>query len=254
VKNKLRFLWYQASFDHVVLLLLSISGVIWLASAGQVRIVSIGAFVVLIIVFAVHLVVEWLRGSKGDTLECHRRQETMSRLVELANRMHVRLHPTKSLEIVPGLRNAKAKSRPFFSGLRVRFVGTVQVCCTILCGLEGPALEGVLAHELAHFKRRHLAKALLSLLAFVPMSVHGFVSESMPLILVLPSFAVFGFVISVVSWHNEYEADAVAAEYVGKEQMAYALEQVAQLLHKRRDSFTHPSFRRRVSRLLSDGK
>jgi Zn-dependent protease with chaperone function len=84
------------------------------------------------------------------------------------------------------------------------------------------------------------------------MLVYGLVSRSVAVIPVLLSFAVFGLVISLISWHNEYEADAVAAEYVGKECMVYALEQVAQLLHRRRDTYTHPSFKRRISRLLSD--
>lgn len=251
MKNKFKYLYYQASFDHLVLLLLCISLVIGLVWAGQVRIVSLGVFVVLMIVFCVRLIGEGPRDSHKTSSECLRGQETMSILVELSNRMHVRLHPTKSLEIVPGLRNAKARSRPFFSGPRVHFGGTVQICCTILCGLESPALGGVLAHELAHLKRRHLSKALLSFLSFIPILVYGLVSRSVTLIPILLSCAVFGFVISLVSWHNEYEADAVAAEYVGKEQMAYALEQVAQLLHRRRDTYTHPSFKRRISRLLS---
>jgi Zn-dependent protease with chaperone function len=176
----------------------------------------------------------------------------MGIMVGLAHEMHVELHPRKSLEIVPGLRNARALPRPFFSGLRLHYGGTVQICCTLLCGLDGPALGGVLAHELAHLKRRHQAKALLSLLAFGPISVYVLVSGLVAAIPILLSFAVFGLVISLISWQSEYEADAVAALYVGEKRMAYALEQVAQLLHRRRDTFTHPSFRRRVSRLLSD--
>ena len=252
MKNKFKYLYYQASFDHLVLLLLSISLIIGLVSVGQVQIVSMGVFVVLIIVLCVHLVVEGPWDRQKSSSECLRGPETMSILVELANRMNVRLHPTKSLKIVPGLRNAKATPCPFLSGFRVHFGGTVQICCTMLCGLEGPALGGVLAHELAHLKRRHLAKVLLSLLAFIPILVYGLVSRSVAGIPILLSFAIFGLVISLISWQTEYEADAVAAEYVGKERMAYALEQVAQLLHRHRDTFTHPSFKRRISRLLSE--
>jgi Zn-dependent protease with chaperone function len=177
----------------------------------------------------------------------------MNTMVELANRMDVKLHPTKSLEIVPGLRNAKSAPCPFFSGHKVRFGGTVQIGCTILCGLTNPALKSVLAHELAHLRRRHLKKSLLSLIVFVPVLVYGFLSGSMPpIISIFLTLTVWALVFSLISWRNEYEADAVGAEYVGKKPMADALEEIARLLHRTRDTVTHPSFKKRRSRLLSD--
>lgn len=252
MKNEFKCRYYHASCDRLLLLLLSISLIVGLVSAGQVWIVSMGVSFVLMIVFCVRLLVEKPRDSHRSSSECLRKQEAMNALVGLANRMHVRLHPTKSLEMVPGLRNAKARPCLFFSGRRVHCGGRVQICCTVLCGLEGLALEGVLAHELAHLKKRHLAKALLPVLALAPVLIHQLVSTAVACTPMLLSFTVFGLLISLVSWHNEYEADAVAADYVGKERMAYALERVEELLHRRRDTLSHPSFKRRISRLVSD--
>ena len=258
VKNKFKYLYYQASFDHLALLFLSISLVIGLVSAGRVQIISIVVFVVLIIVvlvrLVIHLAVERYRDRDRGTSECHRRQETLSIMVELASRMKVRLHPTRPLEIVPGLRNAKAVPHLFRSGLRVDYGGGVQICCTMLCRLEGSALEGVLAHELAHLKKRHQARMLLSSLVFAPIVIYTIASWSVAIIPISLSCAVFGLVYSLISWQSEYEADAVAAEYVGERRMADALEQVGQVLHKRRDTFTHPSLKKRISRLLLNGE
>jgi Zn-dependent protease with chaperone function len=177
-------------------------------------------------------------------------------MTKLANEMNVRLHPTKSLEITPEFRGAS--SAPwFFSGYKVHFRGRVRIGCTILCGLDDLALKGILAHELAHLRKRHSVKGLPSLLLFVPVLVYWIVSKSTPIIPILLTFAIGTLVFSLVSWHHEYEADAVAAEYVGKEyvgkkDMAYALEQVARLMYRPGDTLAHPSFKKRISRLLSE--
>ena len=253
VKDIFKYLYYRASFDRLIILLASVSLVVALVSAGQIKTTSIRIFFILIIILFIHLTVSyWPRNSHKSSSDCHRGQKTMIILVELANRMDVKLHPTKSLEIVPELRNARAAPRPFFSGHKVHFGGTVQIGCTILCGLNNPALKSILAHELAHLKKRHSVKLLLSLLVFIPMLVYWFVSESMPIIPMVLTFTICGLVLSLISWRNEYEADAVAAEYVGKKPMADALEEIARLLHRTRDTITHPSVKKRNSRLLSD--
>jgi hypothetical protein len=252
VKDIFKYLYYRASFDRLIILLASVSLVVALVSAGQVKATSIRFFLILIIILFVHLAVSYRpRSSRKSSSDCYRGQETMNIMVELANKMNVKLHPTKSLEIVPGLRNAKAAPRPFFSGHRVHFGGTVQIGCTILCGLTNPALKSVLAHELAHLRKRHLVRYLLSLLVFIPVLVYGFLSRSVPIIPIVLTFTIWGLVFSLISWRNEYEADAIAAEYVGKRPMADALEEIARLLHRTRDTITHPSFKKRNSRLLS---
>ena len=82
--------------------------------------------------------------------------------------------------------------------------------------------------------------------------VYWIVSGSTPIIPILLNFAIAALILSLVSWYHEYEADAVAAEYVGKKDMAYALEQVAGIMHRPEDTLTHPSFRKRISRLLPE--
>jgi Zn-dependent protease with chaperone function len=176
----------------------------------------------------------------------------MNIMAELASAMNVKLHPTKSLEFVPALKGARSAPRPFFSGCKLHLGGTVYIGCTILCGLDNLALKGILAHELAHLKKRHSVKGLLSILVFVPVPVYAFVSKSMLMIPILLNSTIGVLVFSLISWHHEYEADAVAAEYVGEKDMAYALEQAAGLIHRPGDTLLHPSFNKRISHLLSD--
>ena len=70
---------------------------------------------------------------------------------------------------------------------------------------------------------------------------------------ILLTFTIGTLVFSLVSWRDEYEADAAATEYVGKKDMAYALEQVAKHIYRPGDTLAHPSFKKSISRLLSEG-
>lgn len=252
MKNRFKHLCYQASFDRLIILLASVSLVIALVSAGQVRTVSIRIFCILVVILFIHLFIYLSRSLRKGNPNCHRDQEAMNIMVELANEMNVKLHPTKSLEIAPELKGVRFAPRPFFSGCKVHFGGTVRIGCTILCGLDNLALKGILAHELAHLKKRHSIKGLLSLLISIPVLVYGFVSSSWPIIPILLTVTLSILVFSLISWHHEYEADAVAAEYVREKDMAYALEQAAGLIHRPGDTLVHPSFKKRISRLLSD--
>jgi len=252
VKNRFKHLCYQASFDRLIILLGSISLVIALVSSGQVRAASICIFCILVVILFIHLFIYLSRSLRKGNPNCHRAQEAMNIMVELANEMNVKLHPTKSLDIAPELKGAISTPRPFFSGYKFHFGGTVRIGCTILCGLDNLALKGVLAHELAHLKKRHSIKGLLSLLTSIPVLVYGFVSGSWPIIPILLTVTLSILVFSLISWHHEYEADAVAAEYVREKDMAYALERVAGLIHRPGDTLVHPSFKKRISRLLSD--
>ena len=86
----------------------------------------------------------------------------------------------------------------------------------------------------------------------MPLPVFYMVSGSASLLPLLLTIAAWILVFSVISWHLEYEADATAAEYVGKRDMAYALEKISGLINRPGDTLAHPSFRKRISRLLSD--
>lgn len=252
MKNRFEHLGYQASFDRLIILLASVSLAIALVSAGQVRTVSVGIFSILAIVLFIRLIIYWSRSSRKNNPDCHRGHEAMNIMAELANEMNVNLHPTKPLEVVPELRGAKSTPLPFFSDCRVHFAGRVRIGCTILCDLDNLALKGILAHELAHLRKNHSLKGLPSLLLFVPVLAYWIASRSTPIIPILLTFAIWTLVFSLISWHHEYEADSVAAEYVGKEDMAYALEQIQRLIYRPGDTLVHPSFKKRISRLLPD--
>ena len=259
VKDKLKCLYHQASFDRVIILLTSASLVVALVLA-QVRRVSIGIFItILAIVLFIRLFIYLLNIRPKSNPNCLRRPEAMKFIAKLADEMNVRLHPTKALEIVPELRNANAKPWLLISGWRVHFRGRVCIGCTILCGLDNIALKGVIAHELAHFKKRHSLRLLAFLLPFVLLFFAVLVywdiwKSTTAFLLTLLTVAIGFLVYSLVSWHLEYEADAVAANYVGPKDMAHALDQVARLIDRPRATLSHPSFKKRISRLLSDGK
>mgnify|MGYP001817657626 FL=1 len=104
---------------------------------------------------------------------------------------------------------------------------------TLLQGLSANEVEAVLAHELGHFKRRHVAKmlALSSVMALLGLGLLGWLSQqgwfysglgvgratpALALVLfmfVLPVFTVFVSPLSaMLSRRHEFEADDFAAE------------------------------------------
>jgi len=104
---------------------------------------------------------------------------------------------------------------------------------TLLNGLEPPEVEAVLAHELGHFKRRHIVKMLLvtAILSLAGLAALGWLSQQAwfytglgvdrqspalalaLFMLVLPVFGVFFQpLLSAFSRKHEFEADAYAAE------------------------------------------
>lgn len=248
MKSKLKRLCDQVSFDRIVILLLVVVLVIAFASAGQVRKVSIWALFALPIILLIRFCIYSFRSVPKSNPDCYRGKIAMSIMTKLANEMNVRLHPTKSLEIKPQLRGASASSWFFSSG------GSVSIGCTLLCGLDDMALKGIIAHELAHLKKRHSLKTLPCLLLFIPVIVFGIASKSTTIIPILVSLGLGTIVFSMLSWHYEYQADVVAAEYVGKKEMAHALEQVSSLLYRPGDTLAHPSFKKRISHVLSEEK
>jgi len=104
---------------------------------------------------------------------------------------------------------------------------------TLLDGLEADEVEAVLAHELGHFKRRHILKMLLmtSAMSLFGLAVLGWLaqqpwfysslgvseaSSAMALVLfmfILPVFTVFfSPLMARLSRHHEFEADDFAAK------------------------------------------
>lgn len=104
---------------------------------------------------------------------------------------------------------------------------------TLLDGLDGNEIEAVLAHELGHFKRRHVTKMLLvsSIMSLLGLALLGWLSQqgwffqglgvsgntpALALVLfmfVLPVFTVFASpLMAYFSRRHEFEADDFAAD------------------------------------------
>ena len=104
---------------------------------------------------------------------------------------------------------------------------------TLLDGLDDNEVEAVLAHELGHFKRRHVAKGLVlsSLLSLAGLALLGWLAGEawfytglgvaepnhavalLLFLLLLPVISIFvSPLFSALSRRHEYEADAFAAE------------------------------------------
>ncbi len=104
---------------------------------------------------------------------------------------------------------------------------------TLLDGLEPPEVEAVLAHELGHFKRRHVTKmlAVAALMSLFGLAVLGWLSQQTwfysglgvsrqsaalalaLFVLILPVFGIFFQpLMSAFSRRHEFEADDYAAE------------------------------------------
>jgi STE24 endopeptidase len=152
------------------------------------------------------------------------------RLLELAQRTRFR---ASNIQVMDGSRRSR-HSNAFFTGFgRSR---KVVLFDTLIQQLTEPELEAVLAHEIGHYKRRHLVKMLFasaaaSLFGFFLLSVlaskswfyqpFGFQTGGPAVILLL--FALLSGVVTfwlapltnVWSRKHEYEADAFAAEVMG---------------------------------------
>ena len=149
------------------------------------------------------------------------------RLLGLAQRTGFR---ARSIEVMDGSKRSR-HSNAFFAGLgRFR---KIVLFDTLMAQLAEPELEAVLAHEIGHFKKRHIAKRLVlstasSLAAFWLVSIlaradwvyraFGFLPGN-----IAPALLLFGLLAGVVGFwfsplahwlsrRHEYEADAFAAD------------------------------------------
>jgi STE24 endopeptidase len=148
------------------------------------------------------------------------------RLLALARRTGFR---ARSIQVMDGSRRSR-HSNAFFTGLgRAR---TIVLFDTLIRQLSETELEAVLAHEIGHCRRGHVAKLLLlsaagTLLGFLGLAVlanqtwfyraFGFESRAVGVAMLL--FSLLGGVVSfwaspLIHWwtrRQEYEADAFAA-------------------------------------------
>ena len=119
---------------------------------------------------------------------------------------------------------------------------------------------GILAHELSHIKAYHYVKKAISILILVsllsaPELVAQACSLNIHVVLWLPY--VFGScilwygMVMLVSWYFEYEADAIAAHYVGVNIVGTALKaaDISRQRKKQKKDFLHPPISKRIANL-----
>jgi Zn-dependent protease with chaperone function len=168
-------------------------------------------------------------------------------LEALARRMKVALDLTVPVEIAPSWLGARAMvSAGGRRGNRIRLGGALAA------RLSPQALDGVLAHELAHLKCMHwellLAGSTLAALAGIA------VARALDLPIALRLLLGGGILVlsaAALSWAAEYEADSVAAQFVGYDVMALTLQELRDSGFRTRAEFTHPPDGSRVRQLLS---
>jgi len=168
-------------------------------------------------------------------------------LKSLTERMKVALDPAVPVELSPSWRGARA-----MVAARRRRGNRIRLGGALAARLSPEALDGVMAHELAHLRCMHwellLAGSTLAALAGIavglavdlPMALRLFFGGG---VLVLSTAA--------LSWLAEYEADSVAAQYVGYDVMALTLRELRDSGFRTRAEFTHPPDGSRVRQLLA---
>ena len=151
----------------------------------------------------------------------------------------------KGLFVMDGSKRS-AHANAYFTGFGA--AKRVVFFDTLLEKLRPAEVEAVLAHELGHFKHRHVTKRILTLfaLSFVAFALLGWLStrswfytglgvepspgaahDAVALLLFLLVVPVFGFFVSplvaAVSRRHEFEADAYACSHADGRQLAAAL-------------------------------
>jgi STE24 endopeptidase len=147
----------------------------------------------------------------------------------------------KSVFVMDGSRRS-AHGNAYFTGLgrekRIVFFDT------LLSSLTPPQVESVLAHELAHFRLRHVPQRLLAgaFMSFVGFALLGWLSRQnwfytslgvpegsdaaalLLFVLVAPAFTwIAAPALAAWSRRHEYQADAFAAEHADAQSLAEAL-------------------------------
>lgn len=152
---------------------------------------------------------------------------------------------SKGLFVMDGSKRS-AHGNAYFSGFGAN--KRIVFFDTLLSRLAAPEIEAVLAHELGHFKLKHIVKRMtvmfllslgfLALLGYLKEQVWFYTglgvdpllfgsNDGMALILFMLSLPVFTFVLSplssISSRKHEFEADAFAARYTNANDLVSAL-------------------------------
>ena len=166
-------------------------------------------------------------------------------LFNLAKVMGVHLKGEDILKVAPQWINAGAT-----------IDGKVILGQTVAEEFDGEARKGILAHELAHLKANHpLKSAGVLLLTSIPILFLISFLHLPSLVNLLVVFSVYGLILPMVSWRFEYEADAIATTFVGRQPVIKGLGRLAEAKHTNvgRDTYSHPSISNRISRLQKIG-
>lgn len=188
---------------------------------------------------------------------------------------------SKGLFVMDGSRRS-AHGNAYFTGFGA--AKRIVFFDTLLSRLDGDEIEAVLAHELGHFKRRHILKRIvvtfalslgfLALLGWLSAQAWFYTglgvlpnlmsdSHALALVLFFLTLPVFTFLLgplsSLTSRKHEFEADAFAAEHASAAHLVSALVK----LYKDNAStltpdplysafyYSHPPAAQRIDRLLS---
>jgi Zn-dependent protease with chaperone function len=174
---------------------------------------------------------------QGNDLVGLRWSDVPGSLSELADRMNVSLDSQFPVEIAPSWRGARALPN-LWGGRGNR----IRIGVALVEKLSPEALEAVLAHELAHLKCRHWELLLLgSILAALGGIAVGLALKTPEVAGLIAGGMVLVGAFAAMSWAAEFEADGVAARYVGRKTVRVMLRELRERGFRRRPELTHPT-------------
>jgi len=142
-------------------------------------------------------------------------------LSDLAKMMGVRLKGEDILKVAPQWINAGAT-----------FDGKIILGQVVADEFDRETRRGILAHELAHLKAKHSKKsAAVLLLTSIPVLYLISFLHLPGLVNLLLVFATYGLILPMVSWRFEYDADTIAATFVGSHPVIKGLRKLAEAKH-----------------------
>jgi Zn-dependent protease with chaperone function len=162
-------------------------------------------------------------------------------LSNLAKMMGVSLEGEDILKVAPQWVNAGATTD-----------GKIILGQIVADEFDREARRGIFAHELAHVKAKHpMRRFAVLILASIPVLLFISLLHLPSIVNLLLVFSAYGLILPKVSWHFEYEADAIAATWVGIQPVIKGLRSLAEAKHAdiTRDTYSHPSISNRISRL-----
>lgn len=167
-------------------------------------------------------------------------------------------YPIKNIYVIDGSKRS-TKANAFFSGLGPR--KTIALYDTLIEKHETEELVAILAHEIGHYKKKHVFVSLiLSILQLgltlflleyfltIPEIAYALGAERMSIHVGLIAFGIIfsplglitGVVMNVLSRKNEFEADAFAAETYGSEPLIRGLKKLS--VDNLSNLYPHPWF------------